>query len=51
MALSFGGMLFAAAGMLTPVAGAVLQEVIDLLAVLNALRTSRVRGPLTDVGV
>jgi len=51
MALSVGGMLFAAAGMLTPVAGAVLQEGIDLLAVLNALRTSRVHGPLTDVPV
>ena len=51
MALSFGGMLFAAAGMLTPVAGAVLQEVIDLVAVLNALRTSHVRGRLTDVPV
>jgi P-type E1-E2 ATPase len=49
MALSLGGMLFAAAGMLTPVAGAVLQEVIDLVAVLNALRTSRARGPLSDV--
>ena len=51
MVLSLGGMLFAAAGVLTPVAGAVLQEAIDLVAVLNALRTSRVRGPLTDVSV
>ena len=51
MALSLGGMLFAAAGMLTPVAGAILQEVIDFVAVLNALRTSRVHGPLTDVHV
>jgi heavy metal translocating P-type ATPase len=49
MALSVGGMLFAAAGLLTPVAGAVLQEGIDLVAVLNALRTSRARGPLSDV--
>jgi P-type E1-E2 ATPase len=49
MALSLGGMLFAAAGLLTPVAGAVLQEGIDLVAVLNALRTSRARGPLSDV--
>jgi P-type E1-E2 ATPase len=51
MALSLGGMLFAAAGMLTPVAGALLQEAIDLVAVLNALRTSRAHGTLSDVGV
>jgi heavy metal translocating P-type ATPase len=49
MALSLGGMVFAAAGMLTPVAGALLQEAIDLVAVLNALRTSRAHGPLSDV--
>ena len=40
MALSVAGMFFAAAGYLTPVAGAVLQEFIDLAAVLNALRAS-----------
>jgi heavy metal translocating P-type ATPase len=40
MALSTGGMVFAALGMLTPVAGAVVQELIDLVAVLNALRTA-----------
>ena len=40
MALSVAGMLFAAAGYLTSVAGAVLQELIDLAAVLNALRAS-----------
>jgi P-type E1-E2 ATPase len=40
MALSTGGMVFAAFGMLTPVAGAVVQELIDLVAVLNALRTA-----------
>lgn len=38
MALSVIGMLFAAAGFLTPVAGAILQEVIDVLAMMNALR-------------
>jgi len=38
MALSMGGMLLAAAGYLPPVAGAVAQEVIDVTAVLNALR-------------
>jgi heavy metal translocating P-type ATPase len=36
--LSLGGMMFAAAGYLTPVAGAISQEIIDVLAVLNALR-------------
>lgn len=40
MALSVIGMAFAAAGHLTPVAGAVTQEVIDVLAVLNALRAA-----------
>jgi P-type E1-E2 ATPase len=48
MALSGVGMLFAAVGLLTPVAGAVAQEVIDLLAVLNALRTARPPSNLTD---
>jgi heavy metal translocating P-type ATPase len=40
MLVSVCGMLFAAAGYITPVAGALLQEVIDLFAVLNALRAS-----------
>ena len=40
MALSLGGMLFAAAGYLTPVQGALSQEVIDVVAVLNALRAA-----------
>lgn len=38
MLLSLLGMGFAAAGHITPVQGAVLQEVIDVLAILNALR-------------
>ena len=38
MAVSVGGMLLAAAGYLPPVAGAVIQEVIDVVAVFNALR-------------
>ena len=41
MALSGIGMAFAAYGFLSPVVGAVLQEVIDLVVVLNALRTAR----------
>ncbi len=40
MAASLVGMLIAAAGYLPPVAGAVLQEVIDVVAVLNALRAA-----------
>jgi P-type E1-E2 ATPase len=48
MVLSGVGMAFAAAGFLSPVAGALLQEAIDLAAVLNALRTSRSPAVLTD---
>jgi len=40
MALSVIGMVFAASGHLSPVSGAVTQEVIDVLAVLNALRAA-----------
>ena len=40
MALSVGGMMLAAAGWLTPVEGAVAQEMIDVAAVLNALRAA-----------
>ncbi|MGE0864500.1 MAG: heavy metal translocating P-type ATPase [Vicinamibacterales bacterium] len=40
MALSMIGMGFAAAGYLTPVGGALLQEAIDVIAVLNALRAA-----------
>jgi heavy metal translocating P-type ATPase len=40
MALSVIGMGFAATGHLSPVTGAVSQEIIDVLAVLNALRAA-----------
>ena len=40
MALSVIGMGFAAAGYLSPVSGVITQEVIDVLAVLNALRAA-----------
>jgi P-type E1-E2 ATPase len=40
MALSVIGMVVAVTGHLTPVAGAISQEVIDVLAVLNALRAA-----------
>ncbi len=48
MALSVVGMGFAAAGLLPPVAGAIVQEAIDVLAVLNALRVAMPPRSLTD---
>lgn len=48
MGLSVLGMLMAAAGYLPPVAGAIAQEVIDVLAVLNALRASTTPRTLSD---
>jgi cation transport ATPase len=48
MALSVVGMLFAAAGYLPPVAGAITQEAIDVLAVVNALRVAITPKVLTD---
>ncbi len=48
IALSMFGMGFAAFGLLTPVAGAILQEGIDLLSILNALRVGRGGKALTD---
>jgi heavy metal translocating P-type ATPase len=48
MALSVGGMVIAACGLLPPVAGAITQEVIDVLAVLNALRAGWQPGQLSD---
>lgn len=48
MALSILGMILAAFGLLTPLVGAVAQEVIDLAAVLNALRVVFPREELQD---
>tara|TARA_R110001592_G_scaffold75799_1_gene229343 strand:- start:96126 stop:98027 length:1902 start_codon:yes stop_codon:yes gene_type:complete len=48
MALSMFGMLLAAFGYLPPVAGALSQEVIDVLAVLNALRVAIPAKALID---
>jgi cation transport ATPase len=48
MALSILGMFFAAFGYLPPVAGAVAQEAIDVLAVLNALRVAIPPSRLAD---
>ncbi|MEQ1948234.1 MAG: heavy metal translocating P-type ATPase [Bryobacteraceae bacterium] len=51
MALSMVGMGFAAAGLLSPVAGAVTQEVIDFVAVVNALRATLPAKDLRDEGI
>ena len=48
MAASVIGMGFAAAGFLPPAIGALFQEAIDVVAVLNALRVSWNPGSLTD---
>ena len=49
MALSVIGMLLGAAGYLSPVQGAIGQEVIDILAVLNALRAAWPPGVIHDM--
>jgi len=51
MALSVAGMLVAATGHLSPVAGAISQEVIDVLAVLNALRAAIPPRVMSDMAV
>jgi hypothetical protein len=48
MGLSVMAMVVAAAGHLPPVAGAITQEVIDVFAVLNALRASIAPRMLSD---
>jgi len=48
MVLSIAGMVAAAMGLLPPIYGAVGQEVIDLAAVLNALRVAIPRGRMAD---
>ncbi len=50
MALSIIGMMAAAFGYLPPIGGAIVQEVIDLAAVLNAVRVALPAGSLTDFG-
>jgi P-type E1-E2 ATPase len=48
MALSLVGMALAAAGWLLPLGGVVAQEVIDVCAVLNALRAAWLPARLID---
>jgi P-type E1-E2 ATPase len=50
MVLSIAGMLLAASGHLSPVEGAVSQEIIDVLAVLNALRAAFPPKVVSDFG-
>ena len=49
IALSVIGMVFAATGNLSPVSGAIAQEVIDVLAVLNALRAALPPKVISDL--
>lgn len=49
MALSVIGMGMASGGLLAPVAGAVAQEIIDVLAILNALRAAMKPKQLSDL--
>ncbi len=49
MALSILGMGVAAFGYLPPVAGAISQEVIDIIAIVNALRTLRKPAVMSDI--
>jgi cation transport ATPase len=50
MALSVIGMALASGGLLSPVAGALSQEIIDVLAVFNALRAALRPRDLSDFG-
>ena len=49
MIVSIGGMVLASFGLLSPLAGAIGQEIIDLVAVLNALRSVYQPKELTDM--
>lgn len=48
MGLSLLGMAAASLGLLSPIQGAIAQEIIDLLSILNSLRMILPTGPLTD---
>jgi cation transport ATPase len=48
MILSVLGMIVAASGYLPPIGGAITQEIIDLAAVLNAVRVALPAHSLTD---
>jgi len=48
LGISAIGMLLAAAGLLVPIAGAALQELVDLAVILNALRAAVREKPITN---
>lgn len=49
MSLSIIGMFIAAFGFLPPVAGAISQEIIDVLAIVNSLRTIWMPSKMSDI--
>lgn len=51
MLLSIVGMIVAAFGFLPPVAGALTQEVIDVIAILNSLRTIQKPAVMSDMPI
>jgi hypothetical protein len=51
MALSAAGMAAGFAGLLAPIEGAILQEFIDLAAILNSLRMILPSGSLSDFAI
>ncbi|SEU46373.1 ATPase, P-type (transporting), HAD superfamily, subfamily IC/heavy metal translocating P-type ATPase [Burkholderia cepacia] len=51
MSLSVVAMTIAAAGFLPPIAGAVIQEVVDVVVIVNALRVLMVRPRPTGAGL
>ncbi len=51
MSLSVVAMTIAAAGFLPPIAGAVIQEVVDVVVIVNALRVLLVRARPTGAGL
>ncbi len=51
MGLSLLGMAAASVGWISPIQGAIGQEVIDLLSILNSLRTILPTGPMSDFSV
>lgn len=51
MILSIFGMMIAAFGFLPPVAGAISQEVIDVIAIMNSLRTIWKPNIMSDINI
>lgn len=51
MILSIFGMIIAAFGYLPPVAGAISQEIIDVIAIMNSLRTIWMPAVISDIPI